>query len=129
MSSWDPENYDEGLEVLLDKTDMKMEASTSIHVKEKAHINAFDNQNNREGNKLNKVFLSPFERYGWTHMPCPSTGPKMFCGGLNFLSQSKNLIAFSASSKTFVPAQKPISLNSNHLLFWHKMFVTGTICK
>jgi hypothetical protein len=64
MSNWDPENYDEGLEVLLDKTDMKMEASTSIHVKEKAHINAFDNQNNREGNKLNKVFLSPFERYG-----------------------------------------------------------------
>jgi hypothetical protein len=59
---------------------------------------------------------------------CPFTGPKMFCAGPNFLSQSKNLIAFSASSKTFVPAQKPISLNSNHLLFWHKMFVTGTIC-
>ena len=62
MSNWDPENYDEGLEVLLDKTDMKMEVSTSIHAKEKAHINAFDNQINREGNKLNKVFLSPFER-------------------------------------------------------------------
>ena len=64
MSNWDPENYDEGLEVLLDKTDMKTEASTSIQAKEKAHINAFDNQINREGNKLNKVFLSPFERYG-----------------------------------------------------------------
>jgi len=63
MSNWDPENYDEGLEVLLDKTDMKTEASTSIQAKEKAHINAFDNQINREGNKLNKVFLSPFERY------------------------------------------------------------------
>ena len=64
MSNWDPENYDEGLEVLLDKTDMKTEASTSIQAKQKAHINAFDNQINREGNKLNKVFLSPFERYG-----------------------------------------------------------------
>jgi hypothetical protein len=33
-------------------------------------------------------------------MPFPSTGPKMFFAGPNFLSQSKNLIAFSASSKT-----------------------------
>ena len=61
--------------------------------------------------------------------PCPFTGPKMFCAGPNVLSHSKNLIAFSASSKTFVPAQKPILLNANHLLVWHKMFVTGTICK
>ena len=53
------------------------------------------------------------------------TGPKMFCAGTNVLSMSKNLIAFSASSKTFVPAQKTILLNTNHLL----MFVTGTICK
>ena len=59
-------------------------------------------------------------------MPCPFTGPKMFCAGPNVLSHSKNLIAFSASSKTFVPAQKPILLNANHLLVWHKMFVTGT---
>ena len=70
MSNWDPENYDEGLEVLLDKTDMKTEASTSIQAKEKAHINAFDNQINREGNKLNKVFLSPFERYGHISSHC-----------------------------------------------------------
>ena len=65
-------------------------------------------------------------------MPCPFTGPKMFCAGPNFLSQSKNLIAFSASSKTFVPAQKiptkTILLNANHLFVWHKMFVTATIC-
>jgi hypothetical protein len=53
----------------------------------------------------------------------------MFCAGPNFLSQSKNLIAFSASSKTFVPAQKPILLNANHPFFWHKMFVTATICR
>ena len=39
-------------------------------------------------------------------MPCPFTGPKMFCAGPNFLSQPKHLTAFSASSKTFVPAQK-----------------------
>ena len=54
-------------------------------------------------------------------MPCPFTGPKMFCAG-------KNLIPFSASSKTFVPAQKQNLLNGNHLLVWHKMFGTGTKC-
>ena len=62
-------------------------------------------------------------------MPCPFTGPKMFCGGPNFLSQPKNLTAFSAPSKTFVPAQKPILLNANNLLVWHKMCVTAKICK
>ena len=62
-------------------------------------------------------------------MPCPFTGPKMFCARPNFWSQPKNLTAFSAFSKTFVPAQKPILLNANHLFVWHKMFVTGTICK
>ena len=62
-------------------------------------------------------------------MPCPFTGPKMFCAGPNFLSQPKNLTAFSASSKTFVLEQKPILLNANHLFVLHKMFVTATICK
>ena len=62
-------------------------------------------------------------------MPCPFTGPKMFCAGPNFLSQPKNLTAFSASSKTFVPAQKPIFLNANHFFVWHKISVTDTICK
>ena len=64
-----------------------------------------------------------------TFMPFPFTGPKMFCVSPNVLGHSKNLIAFSASSKSFVPAQKPILLNANRLLFWHKMFVTGTLCK
>ena len=59
-------------------------------------------------------------------MPCPFTGSKMFCAGPNFLS---HLTAFSASSKTFVPSQKPILLNANHLFVWHKIFVTATICK
>ena len=60
-------------------------------------------------------------------MPCPSTGPKMLCASPNLLSQPKNLTAFRASSKTFVPAQKLILLNANHLFVWHKMFVTATI--
>ena len=62
-------------------------------------------------------------------MPCPFTSPKMFCAGPNFLCQSKNLIAFSASSRTFVPAQKAILLQAKHLFVWHKMFVTTTKCK
>ena len=62
-------------------------------------------------------------------MPCPFTGPKMFCTGPNFLSVPKNLTAFSASLKTFEPAHKPILLNANHLFVWHKMFVTAKICK
>ena len=45
-----------------------------------------------------------------------------------FFEPAKNLTAFSASSKTFVPAQKPILLNANHLFVRHKMFVTGTKC-
>ena len=64
-----------------------------------------------------------------TLLPCPFTGPKMFCAGQSFLSQPKNLTAFSASSKPFVPAQKPILLNANHLFVWHKIFVTATISK
>ena len=62
-------------------------------------------------------------------LPCPYSSPKMFCASPNFMSQPKTLTAFSASSKTFVPAQKPILLNANHLFVWHKMFVTATICK
>ena len=58
-------------------------------------------------------------------MPCPFTGPKMFCASPNFSSQPKNLTAFSASSKTFVPAQKTILLNGNHLFVWHKKFGTA----
>jgi hypothetical protein len=57
-------------------------------------------------------------------MSCPFTGPKNFCDGPNFLGKTKNLIAFIAASKTFVLAQKLNLLNENHLLVWHKMFVT-----
>ena len=62
-------------------------------------------------------------------MPCPFTCPKISCASPNFLSKPKNLTAFSASSKTFVPARKPILLHANHLFVWHKMFVTAKICK
>ena len=61
-------------------------------------------------------------------MPCPFTGLKMFCAGPKFLSQPKNLTTFSASSKTFVLAQKPILLNANHLFVWYKILVTAKIC-
>ena len=43
-----------------------------------------------------------------TLMPCPFTGPKMFCAGPNILSQPKNLTAFSVSSKTFVSADTKV---------------------
>ena len=51
-------------------------------------------------------------------MSRPFTGPKMFCAGPNFLSQP-----------TFVPAKKKFLLNANYIFVWHKMSVTGTICK
>jgi hypothetical protein len=53
----------------------------------------------------------------------------MFCASPNFLSQPKNLFAFSASSKPFVPAQKQILVNANHLFVCHKIFATATIRK
>ena len=57
------------------------------------------------------------------------TGPKMFCFGPNILSQPKNLIAFSASSKTFVLPQKKNLLNATHHFVLHKIFVTATVRK
>ena len=62
-----------------------------------------------------------------TEMPCSFTVPKIFCANPDVYAQTKNLTAFSASSKTFVPTQKPILLNAKHLFVWHKMFVTATI--
>ena len=57
----------------------------------------------------------------WLHfMPCPFTGPKMFCAGPSILCQPKNLTAFSTSSKTFVLAQKPIYRMQNIFLFGTK---------
>ena len=46
-------------------------------------------------------------------MPCPFTGRKMFCAGPYFLSQPKNLTAFSAPSKAFVLAQ--------NVCYWQNM--------
>ena len=62
-------------------------------------------------------------------MPCPFTGRKIFRASPNFLSQPKNLTAFSASTNTFVTAQKNNFINANHRIDWHKMFVTAAICK
>ena len=63
----------------------------------------------------------------FAHLSSPNalslSGPKMFCASPNFLSPTKHLTAFSASSKTFVPAQKTILLKANHLFVWHKTLV------
>ena len=80
-------------------------------------------------NYIDQTFVVTFDAVNEALMPCPFTGHKMFCAGPNFLSLPKNLTAFSATSKTFVPAQKPILLNACHLFVWHKIFVTATICK
>ena len=69
------------------------------------------------------------KKFGPAQNICNALGPKMFCAGPIFLIQPKNLTAFSASSKPFVPAQRPILLNANYLFVWHKMFMTVTICK
>ena len=59
-------------------------------------------------------------------MPFPYTGPNMFFASANFLSQPKNLTAFIASSKTFVPAQKQFYglsfYRSQNVLCWSKFF-------
>ena len=70
----------------------------------------------------NLASVSTFEPDGLSSevWPCPSSGSKMFCAGPNFLSQPINLTTFSASLKTFVPAQQTILLNPNYLLVWHK---------
>ena len=54
-------------------------------------------------------------------MSCPFTGPIMFCASPNFSSQPNNLTAFSASSKTFVPAQ-------NQFYWMQNIFMSGTKC-
>ena len=75
-------------------------------------------------------FLDDFRQFYHVKLtPCPFTSSKMFCAGPNILSQPKNLTAISASSKTFVLAQKSILRNANHLFVWHNFFVTATICK
>ena len=44
------------------------------------------------------------------HMPCPFTGPKMYCASPNFLSQTKNLFTYCGSHKHFVPEKKIICI-------------------
>ena len=51
-------------------------------------------------------------------MPCPFTSPKMLCAGPNFLSQPKNLTAFSASS----------CQHKNQFYWTQIIFMTGTKC-
>ena len=52
-------------------------------------------------------------------LPCPFTSPKMFCAGPNFLSQPKNLTAFSASSKL-------LCRHKNQFCWMQIIFLSGT---
>ena len=45
-----------------------------------------------------------------TLMPCPFTGPKMFCAGPIFFCQTKNLFTYCGSHKHFVPDKKMICI-------------------
>ena len=45
-----------------------------------------------------------------TGMTCPFKDCKMFCAGLNFLCQTKNLFTYCASHKHFVPDKKMICI-------------------
>ena len=68
-----------------------------------------------------RKFLSP--------LSCPSTGPKIFCAGTNFLRWKKNWIESSAAPKSFIPAQKLNLSNGNHLLVCQKKFGAAIIRK
>ena len=70
-------------------------------------------------------------RHKLTNLPCPSTGPQMFCAGPNILGQTKNWILgpskkFCTGTKTeftlwkssFGLVQKVV----NQFLVWHKIF-------
>ena len=48
-------------------------------------------------------------------MPCPSTGPKMFWAGPNFLCETKNLFTYCGSHKHFVPEK--YDLHSVNMVF------------
>ena len=57
-------------------------------------------------------------------MPCPFTGPKMFCAGPNFLSQPNNLFTHC---QTFCARQKD-DLHLVKLVFVPASFWRGTKC-
>ena len=59
-------------------------------------------------------------------MPYPSTGPEILCAGPNVLARPKIVLHLVLLQKLLCwqLAQKPNLLNVNHLLVWHKMFVT-----
>ena len=46
-------------------------------------------------------------------MPCPFTGPNMFCVGPNFLCQIKSLFTYCGSYEHFVPDKKMICFQEN----------------
>ena len=51
------------------------------------------------GSRLSKeAYAENLAKIASELMPCPFTGPKIFCAGPNILCQPKTLTAFSASS-------------------------------
>ena len=89
-----------------------------------------DDQNVMKCREICKTWYDVTERLQWIRkiqkmakdqfMPCPFTGPKMFCAGPNFLSQPQNLTAFNTGTKTnFTECKSSFCLR--------KMFVTGTM--
>ena len=55
---------------------------------------------------VKKNFNKPCKRL----MPCPFTGPKMFCAGPNFLCLTKNVFTYGGSHKNFEPDKKMICI-------------------
>ena len=76
-----------------------------------------------------RYYTTILSEYDIILMPCTFTGPTIFWAGPNFLCQTKNLIAFSATPKKIVSELKLNLLNAKHILVWHKKFWTGTTCK
>ena len=52
-------------------------------------------------------------------MPCPFTGPKMFCAGPNFLSQTKNWLHLVLLQKLLCP-------HKNQFYWMQNIFLFGT---
>ena len=77
------------------------------------------NSSKNERKNLHKIDLERLVLCPFTVPP-----PKKIVMVLIFWASPKNWFLISASSKTFVLAQKLNLLNENHLLVWHKMFAT-----
>ena len=87
-----------------------------------------------EGQGISREYKrDPSHCHFYSLMPCPFTGRKMFCAGLNllclnFLCRTKNLFIYCASHKHFVPDKNMICIQWNRFLCRQKSFWRGTKC-